>query len=53
VMAASFGGDSRGQELISSLKARLARQEIARAEDRARKLLLVAESNPPQVALLP
>jgi hypothetical protein len=53
VMAASLAGDSRGQELISSLKVRLAREEIARAEDRARKLLLAAESNPPQVALLP
>jgi uncharacterized protein len=52
VMAASLAGDLRGQELISSLKARLARQEIARAEDRARKLLRVAESNPPQVALV-
>jgi TPR repeat protein len=53
VMAASLAGDLRGQELISVLQARLGRGEIARAEDRARELLLVAETNPPRIALLP
>jgi TPR repeat protein len=53
VLAASLAGDARGQELISSLKTRLGTEEITRAEDGARKLLLVAKTDPPGVALVP